>query len=118
PSLLGEGAMEALRERLSAHARLADGAEWTAEANPESFTPELARDWRAAGVNRISLGAQTFHGPALRWMGRMHGAEGPVRAMLAARGAGFDNGSVALKFGLPGRRRGDWEAERERGLEV
>lgn len=118
PSLLGTGAMKELRERLTSHARLDRDAEWTAEANPESFTLELARDWKAAGVNRISLGAQTFHEPALRWMGRMHGETGPVRAMLAAREAGFDNVSVDLIFGLPGRLGRDWSADLTRVLEL
>ncbi len=119
PSLLGTGAMQALADRLRRHLTWDAGAvEWTCEANPESFTPELAADWRAAGVNRISLGAQTFHPEALRWMGRLHGPEGPARAMLAARGAGFDNVSVDLIFGLPSRLGRDWGADLERALEL
>lgn len=119
PSLLGTGAMEALAERLRPYAVLDAGTtEWTCEANPESFTPELAADWRAAGVNRISLGAQTFHPGALRWMGRLHGVDGPARAMLAARSAGFDNVSVDLIFGLPDRLGRDWGADLERALEL
>ncbi len=118
PSLLGLGALAALREGLAPRARLVPGAEWTAEANPESFTAELGRDWRAAGVNRLSLGTQTFHAPALRWMGRMHGEAGAVRATLAAREAGFDNVSVDLLFGLPERLGRDWAADLDRVLEL
>lgn len=119
PSLLGTGAMSALVERLRPFAGWDPATvEWTAEANPESFTPELAHDWRAAGVNRISLGAQTFHPPALRWMGRLHGPEGPARAVLAARAAGFDNLSVDLIFGLPAHLGRDWGADLERALEL
>jgi oxygen-independent coproporphyrinogen-3 oxidase len=88
-----------------------ESAEWTCEANPESFTPEIASAWRDAGVNRLSLGAQTFHEPALRWMGRMHGVDGPRRAMDAARAAGFGNVSVDLIFGLPSRLGRDWAAD-------
>jgi oxygen-independent coproporphyrinogen-3 oxidase len=119
PSMLAPGAMAELRERLRPWAAwdLAE-AEWTCEANPESFTREIAEDWRAAGVNRISLGAQTFHPEALRWMGRLHGVEGPARAMLAAREAGFDNVSVDLIFGLPDRLGRDWGADLERALEL
>ena len=65
PSLLGPAAMAALRERLHPWARWDDSAEWTCEANPESFTPDVARGWRAAGVNRISLGVQSFEPAAL-----------------------------------------------------
>ncbi|HEX2190082.1 MAG TPA: radical SAM family heme chaperone HemW [Longimicrobiaceae bacterium] len=119
PSLLGTGAMAALAERLRPYAAWDPATvEWTCEANPESFTPELAADWRAAGVNRISLGAQTFHPEALRWMGRLHGADGPARAMLAARGAGFEDVSVDLIFGLPARLGRDWGADLERALEL
>lgn len=112
PSMLGTGAMAEFAERLSRYATWDPATvEWTCEANPESFTPELARDWRAAGVNRLSLGTQTFHEPSLRWMGRLHGPDGARRAMDAARGAGFDNVSVDLIFGLPERLGREWGAD-------
>lgn len=116
PSLLAPGAMAELRDRLAPFAVWDDAAEWTCEANPESFSAETAGDWRASGVNRISLGAQTFHEPALRWMGRMHGVEGPGRAMDAARSAGFGNVSVDLIFGLPQRLGRDWGADLHHAL--
>lgn len=116
PSLLGTGAMAALRERLAPLARWDAAAEWTAEANPESFTPALARAWRGAGVNRVSLGVQTFHAPSLRWMGRLHGPEGPARAMDAARAAGLDNVGVDLIFGLPRHLDRDWARDLELAL--
>jgi oxygen-independent coproporphyrinogen III oxidase len=117
PSLLGEGAMRALRGRLEQRVRWdPDAVEWTCEANPESFTPALARDWAEAGVNRISLGVQSFHEPALRWMGRLHGPDGPARAMAAARDAGFERISVDLIFALPARLGRDWAADLDRAL--
>ena len=73
-------------------------------------------DWRRAGVNRVSLGVQTFHAPALKWMGRLHGPEGAAKAMDAARLAGFDNVSVDLIFGLPARLGRDWGADLFRAL--
>jgi oxygen-independent coproporphyrinogen-3 oxidase len=102
PSLLGPDAMAGLarllgRERLEGEPAL----EWTAEANPESFTPEVAAAWRAAGVNRLSLGVQSFSEPALRWMGRLHGPEGARRAVKAARAAGLRDLSLDLIFALP-----------------
>ena len=103
PSLLGIGAIARLREALEATARLDGVTEFTAEANPESFTPELARDWVASGVGRVSFGAQTFHEPTLRWMGRLHGPEGPGRAVRIARAAGVDNLSLDLIFAVPER---------------
>jgi oxygen-independent coproporphyrinogen-3 oxidase len=117
PSLLGCGAMAELAVGLREHASWdAEAVEWTCEANPESFTPELAHDWRAAGVNRLSLGAQSFQEPVLRWMGRVHGPAGPGRAMAAARAAGFENVSVDLIFGVPSRLDRDWRADLEGAL--
>lgn len=116
PSLLGAHGMSALRDATSRLVRWSAVEEWTAEANPESFDVELATEWRQAGVNRISLGVQTFHEPALRWMGRLHGSEGPARALAAAREAGFDNVSVDLIFGLPTRLGRHWEKDLERAV--
>jgi oxygen-independent coproporphyrinogen-3 oxidase len=118
PSLLGGGALEELRRRLEPYVLWSEGLEWTVEANPESFDEGLARDWRAAGVNRLSLGAQTFDEGALRWMGRLHGPSGPGRAVAAARAAGLDNFSIDLIFGLPARLGRDWGADLERALEL
>ena len=119
PSLLGPAGMRLLAERLRRFAEWdPDTVEWTCEANPESFTAEVAEGWRGAGVNRLSLGAQTFHEPTLRWMGRLHGVDGPVRALLAAREAGIDNVSVDLIFGVPDRLGRDWGADLDRALEM
>jgi len=116
PSLLGSGAMAGLAEVVGPDRLGGAGLEWTAEANPESLTSEIADGWAAAGVNRISLGAQSFHEPALRWMGRLHGPDGPGDAIARARRAGIDNLSVDLIFGLPPRLGRDWRADLERVL--
>lgn len=116
PSVLGLGVMARLRDIVETCYVLGPDAEWTVEANPESFSDELARDWVVAGVNRVSLGAQTFHAPALKWMGRLHGPEGPARAVAAARAAGLNNVSLDLIFGLPAALGRDWGADLERAL--
>lgn len=116
PSLLGTGVMARLVERIAPLAVLEAGAEWTCEANPESFDDALAVDWRSAGVNRLSFGAQSFDVGVLRWMGRLHGVEGPARAIAAARKAGFDNYSIDLIFGLPERLARDWSSDLDRAL--
>lgn len=118
PSLLGLDVMRQLGRRLSAFTDLAETEEWTSEANPEHFDEELARAWREAGVSRLSLGAQTFDPDVLRWMGRLHGPDGPRRAMAAARAAGFGDISLDLIFGLPGRFGRDWRSDLERALEL
>jgi putative oxygen-independent coproporphyrinogen III oxidase len=118
PSLLGAGAMAGLAELLGAERLSAPGLEWTAEANPESLTPAVAMAWAEAGVNRISLGAQTFHEGGLRWMGRLHGVDGPFHAVSAAREAGIDNISVDLMFGLPTHLGRSWSDDLERVLSL
>jgi len=119
PSLLGSGALAQLRRSLAPYLEWKNAsAEWTCEANPESFTPELAHDWAGAGVHRISLGVQSFDAGVLRWMGRLHGPDGPARAVLAARAAGIEDVSVDLIFGLPERLKRDWEADLARALEL
>jgi oxygen-independent coproporphyrinogen III oxidase len=117
PSLLGPGAMAALADRLARFASWdAARVEWTCEANPESFDARLAADWRAAGVNRLSLGVQSFDDAVLRWMGRLHGPDGAARAMGAAREAGIDNVSVDLIFALPERLDRDWARDLDHAL--
>jgi oxygen-independent coproporphyrinogen III oxidase len=111
PSLIGGDGMFAFAEALSSRAHLADGFEWTVEANPETFSDDVANDWARAGVNRISLGAQTFNEDVLKWMGRMHGAQGPARAVAAARKAGLENFSLDLIFALPSRFNRDWRRD-------
>ena len=85
--------------------------EVTLEANPEDVTPEHARAWRAAGVNRVSLGAQSFDDRVLQWMHRSHDAAQITRAVLALRGAGIDNISLDLIFGLPEELKRDWKRD-------
>ncbi len=116
PSLLGPGAVGRMLAAVARYAEITELIEFTAEANPESFTPELAHDWRARGVDRISLGAQTFHEASLRWMGRLHGPDGPGRAVTAARAAGFDNVGLDLIFALPERLGRDLDQDLDRIL--
>lgn len=116
PSLLGPGAMPALRDRIGSLADVAADVEWTAEANPESFDGRLAVNWRDAGVNRLSLGSQSFDPNVLRWMGRLHGPSGTARAVEVARTAGIPSVGLDLIFGLPGRLRRDWETDLERAV--
>ncbi len=116
PSVLGPRVMGRLRAGLEDRIDLAHDVEWTVEANPESFDGALAADWVGAGVNRVSLGAQTFHEPALRWMGRLHGPGGPADAVAAARAAGIGNLSLDLIFGLPESLGRDWSDDLEQAL--
>ena len=118
PSLLGAQAMSGLKDILGAGRLGHDDLEWTVEANPESFSPEIAQGWREAGVNRLSLGLQTFHKPSLAWMGRLHGPTEAVAAVETARRAGFENYSLDLIFGLPERFDRPWGEDLDRVLRL
>ena len=85
-----------------------DAVEVTLEANPEDVTPDSARAWRRAGVNRVSLGAQSFDDRVLKWMHRSHDAARIGDAVRALRAAGFDNISLDLIFALPAELERDW----------
>jgi oxygen-independent coproporphyrinogen III oxidase len=86
-------------------------AEVTTEANPETVTSELARALRAAGVSRVSLGAQTFRPELLRVLERVAGPDDVRRAVHHLRDAGFDNISLDLIYGIPGQSPADLEAD-------
>ena len=118
PSLLGAGAMTALAALIGPERLRGGDLEWTAEANPESFTPEVAAVWRAAGVNRVSLGVQSFHEPALRWMGRLHGPDGARQAVATARAAGLAELSVDLIFALPDETGRSWDTDLDEVIEL
>ena len=99
PSLLRPHDLEAILDALNKRFRLA-GPEITLEANPDDITPELVQAWLAAGVNRVSLGAQSFDDRVLRYLGRRHDAARARRACELVRAA-FDNWSMDLIFGAP-----------------
>lgn len=101
PSRLGGAGIARAIESVRRVATLAPGAEVTIEANPEDVSPATAAAWREAGVNRVSLGVQSFDNPTLRWMHRVHDAERAERAVHELRDAGITNLSIDLIFALP-----------------
>jgi oxygen-independent coproporphyrinogen-3 oxidase len=97
---------------------LADGGELTIEANPEDVNRAAADAWVAAGVNRISIGSQSFDDRVLQWMHRTHDGAAIERAVDAARRAGIRNLSLDLIFALPVELRRDFESDVERLLAI
>lgn len=118
PSVLDPESIAALAGAVGRERMRGPEFEWTVEANPESFTDQVARSWAAAGVNRISLGVQSFDSGALKWMGRLHSAAEAERAVARAKAAGVRNLSVDLIFGLPGILDRDWKEDVERVLHL
>jgi len=118
PSALAARDFARLRALLAAHFTLADGAEVTLEANPETVDDRRLETWAAAGVNRLSMGAQSFAPEELAVLGRIHDAARPPEAIARARAHGFTRVSLDLMFGFPGHRMETWRASVERALET
>jgi putative oxygen-independent coproporphyrinogen III oxidase len=102
PSLFTPQAIDRLLGAVRARVALKPGAEITLEANPGTVDCERFRGFREAGVNRLSLGIQSFQPALLQAIGRIHDDRQAFAAVHAAREAGFDNLNLDLMFGLPG----------------
>jgi len=111
PSLFSPGAIARMLAAVGRVFGIADGAEITLEANPGTIDRGTLAGYRAAGVNRLSLGAQSFDARHLRTLGRDHGPDDTRAAVAAARGAGFANVSLDLIFAVPGETAADWERD-------
>ena len=118
PSRLGGDGVSRLVDAIRKRIDLAPNAEVTLEANPEDVTPNAARTWHAAGISRLSIGAQSFDDKVLRWMHRTHDAAAIGRAAEHARDAGIDNLSLDLIFALPRNLGRSWEADVDRVLSL
>jgi oxygen-independent coproporphyrinogen-3 oxidase len=101
PSLLPAAAIDAILAAVRARLALAPDAEITLEANPGTVEAGKFRDFRAAGINRLSLGIQSFDPRHLKALGRIHDEREARRAIDEAR-AHFDNFNLDLMYGLPG----------------
>lgn len=118
PSALSARHFRRLWRTLVAHFDIDSGAEITLEANPETVNDALLEAWREAGVNRLSMGAQSFVPGELERLGRIHGPERPFGAVARARAAGFERLSVDLMFGFPGHDAEAWRHTLTRTLEL
>lgn len=118
PSLLPLEALARIMDALRASFDLAEGAEISLEANPESASLEFLRTAKALGVNRLSLGVQSFRDDELFLLGRPHNARQAWEAATRARSAGFANLSLDLIWGLPGQREGQWLETLRRAVEL
>jgi putative oxygen-independent coproporphyrinogen III oxidase len=102
PSLFAPEMIEQLLSGIRARVLLKPDAEITLEANPGTVDREHFQGFRAAGINRLSIGVQSFQDDALERIGRIHTGRQAIRAAEAAHDAGFDNFNLDLMFGLPG----------------
>ena len=101
PSLLSPGAIDTLLEKSKQLIGWEESIEITLEANPGAIEAQNFAGFRAAGINRLSIGVQSFVDQQLRALGRIHDAADAKRAICAARNAGFERINLDLMYGLP-----------------
>jgi oxygen-independent coproporphyrinogen-3 oxidase len=87
-----------------------ESAEVTMELNPDDVTPEYLEGLKKTGVNRISIGVQSWHNSDLKLLNRRHDSAGAAYALNEAFRAGFENITIDLIYGIPGMRLSDWES--------
>lgn len=101
PSLFSAEALHELLTLLRSKTTFSDDIEITLEANPGTFEQEKFRGYRQAGINRISLGIQSFNDQHLQRLGRIHSSKEAVNAIESLQSAGFENFNIDLMHGLP-----------------
>ena len=109
PSLLAGESVARIMDAVRSLYALEAEAEITLEANPESVRAERLAAYRAAGVNRVSMGVQTLDPEELHFLDRLHSAEQARSAVALAQEAGFKNVSADLIYGLPGQSMATWQ---------
>lgn len=116
PSLLNGEELQQLFETIRAHYTVSPGAEITLEANPDDLSPEYLRTLHAQGVNRLSIGIQSFRDEDLKLMNRVHNAAEAERVVQDAQAAGFNNITVDLIYGIPGLSAAAWDENISKAL--
>ncbi len=109
PSLLSADDIDALLGALKQNFVLEPAAEITLEANPDDIDAMKLKDWKSAGINRLSLGIQSFYDSDLLWMNRAHNAKQAMDSIGLIKKAGFTNFSVDFIYGTPTLNDDDWE---------
>lgn len=110
PSLLSAPEIQTILEQLASIFKISPNAEITLEANPGAITQNILPDYRRAGINRLSIGIQSFNDRELQFLGRIHTAEQAESTILSAQAAGFDNYSIDLIFAFPGQSIKSWDS--------
>lgn len=118
PSLLTENQAAEILETLRGCFSIRKDAEISMECNPGTVTEHWLREMRRLGVNRLSIGVQSFDAGELRTLGRIHSPEEAASAVELARAAGFDNLNLDLMSGIPGQNMESWEYSLDRAVRL
>lgn len=111
PSLLNPASVKQLKECIDRNYRVMPDLEFTVEANPDDISPEWLEAMSRIGVNRISMGVQTFHDGHLKLLRRRHNSERAIQAVHLCQEHGFRNISIDLIYGLPEQTLEEWKAD-------
>ena len=118
PSLLTEEELDHLTEMLFRSFDVSAGAEITFEVNPDDITRESLAAWKKSGINRLSIGVQSFRDEDLAWMNRAHNSREALNGILLAREAGFNNLTIDLIYGTPGLSDKAWEENVQKAISL
>lgn len=118
PSLLSEKELEAVFTSLHSNYVWDSTAEITLEANPDDITVTALKVWKKIGINRLSIGLQSFNDEELKWMNRAHSARESVDSVKMAQDQGFDNISVDLIYGSKFQDLSTWEKTLQKTIEL
>lgn len=108
PSLLSINELALILDSIYQNYEVCQAPEITLEANPDDITKEKLSDWKNVGINRLSVGLQSFRSEDLKWMNRAHTALEALNCVQLAKNAGFDNISIDLIYGLPNLSDSEW----------
>ncbi|MBP6022709.1 radical SAM family heme chaperone HemW [Ferruginibacter sp.] len=117
PSILTADDLKFIFNALQKRFEFADDIEITLEANPDDITDTKLQEWKAIGINRLSVGIQSFLEDELKWMNRAHTATESLICIDKIKNAGYDNFSIDLIYGSPLLNDGDWKRNAELVIE-
>ena len=118
PSLMKPEYISEIIEKVKEKFKVVKDAEVTLETNPGTVSLEKLRKFRQAGINRISIGVQSFNDKELKFLTRIHDSETAIRTANDAAEAGFENISLDLIFNLPGQTKSKWQMNLEKAIEL
>jgi len=116
PSLLEQEELHTILDRLRRLFSIHPQAEYTLEANPDDITAEKLAAWKELGINRLSIGIQSFFEEDLQWMNRAHNAQQAEACIRLAQQAGFNNLTIDLIYGTPGLTDSRWQENVQKAL--
>ncbi len=116
PSLLKQEELNSIIDKLKSVFIISEDAEISIEANPDDITEEKLIEWKKAGINRLSIGIQSFYQEDLAWMNRAHNQEQATQCIELAQKNGFHNISIDLIYGTPLLTNAKWESNVKKAL--